>query len=72
MLVSAITLFNSHAVSNLGNKTKETNMYNEKTTAKTHLDSYKEDEQSNIFDIINEWKNFCHRQIAQGKFDIIA
>lgn len=28
--------------------------------------------QNRIFDVINEWKNFCHHQIEQGKFDIIA
>lgn len=28
--------------------------------------------QDKIFDVINEWKNFCHHQIEQGKFDIIA
>ena len=28
--------------------------------------------QMKIFESINEWKNFCHNQIEQGKFDIIA
>lgn len=25
-----------------------------------------------IFELINEWKDFCHHQIECGKFDIIA
>ena len=25
-----------------------------------------------IYDSINEWKNFCHEQILGGKLDIIA
>ena len=27
---------------------------------------------SEIYDSINEWKNFCHEQILGGKLDIIA
>ena len=26
----------------------------------------------NVFDSINQWKAFCHRQILGGKLDIIA
>jgi hypothetical protein len=51
-----------------------------KATGKTDKDSLvsnpkKESSMPNqdkIFDVINEWKNFCHHQIEQGKFDIIA
>lgn len=25
-----------------------------------------------VFDSINEWKNFCHSQILKGKLDVIA
>lgn len=25
-----------------------------------------------VYDCINEWKNFCHKQILGGKLDIIA
>ena len=25
-----------------------------------------------VFESINEWKNFCHAQISKGKLDIIA
>lgn len=27
---------------------------------------------SDVFKNINEWKHFCHKQIAKGKLDIIA
>ena len=30
------------------------------------------DNQAKVFESINEWKNFCHSQIEQGKLDIIA
>lgn len=46
-------------------------------TAFNSLASYpeitkKENETAKIFDSINEWKIFCHKQIANGKLDIIA
>ncbi|MCQ2754665.1 MAG: hypothetical protein MJ231_06425 [bacterium] len=27
---------------------------------------------SQIYDVINEWKYFCHKQILNGKLDIIV
>lgn len=27
---------------------------------------------NNVFDSINQWKAFCHRQILGGKLDVIA
>lgn len=29
-------------------------------------------DKAELFDSINEWKYFCHAQIAKGKLDIIA
>lgn len=31
-----------------------------------------ENRSKNVFDSINQWKAFCHRQILGGKLDIIA
>ena len=33
---------------------------------------YLNSDMDRIFDSINEWKGFCHRQISKGKLDIIA
>lgn len=29
-------------------------------------------DENNVFDSINQWKAFCHRQILGGKLDVIA
>ncbi len=29
-------------------------------------------EKKRLYDSINEWKFFCHKQILNGKFDVIA
>ena len=34
--------------------------------------SQSNDEEQKMFDAINEWKNFCHQQILNGKLDVIA
>ena len=31
-----------------------------------------QDDLPQVYDNINEWKNFCHKQILSGKLDIIA
>lgn len=31
-----------------------------------------ENEMTGLYDSINEWKSFCHKQILSGKLDIIA
>lgn len=31
-----------------------------------------ENRSKNVFDSINQWKAFCHRQILGGKLDVIA
>ena len=42
-------------------------------TAFNSLTSYiKALEMEKLFDSINEWKYFCHKQISKGNFDIIA
>ena len=28
--------------------------------------------EAKLFEAINEWKSFCHRQIVDGKLDVIA
>ena len=72
MLVSAIsannnTFFNTRVNSRGGEAYTE--------TALSFLNSNSQstsNKQSKLFDSINEWKNFCHKQIEQGKFDVIA
>lgn len=72
MQVSAISLNYGQTVSNSsvnskGNEICSDVAYNSLNFRNTSLDK-----QSKIFDAINEWKIFCHRQIEQGKFDVIA
>lgn len=40
----------------------------------TYLNSLtkQQEEKRNVYDSINEWKNFCHSQIAKGHLDVIA
>ena len=48
---------------------------NTSETALTFLNSasqHTDAKLNQVYDAINLWKNFCHRQIEQGKFDIIA
>lgn len=72
MQVSAISFNCCQTVLNSGLHGKNNDSYTE--TAFNSLNSRKNvaDKQSGIFDAINEWKNFCHAQIEQGKFDVIA
>lgn len=72
MLVSAISSNSCQTVSNATNKAKNTDCHTD--TAFNSLNSRKlvNEKQNNLFDSINEWKNFCHSQIEKGKFDIIA
>ena len=41
-------------------------------TSFSNLKSMSADNKSMVFDSINQWKNFCHRQILGEKLDIIA
>ena len=72
MLVSAITSNSCQTVFNTNSKVKNTECYTD--TAFNSLNSRKNvsEKQNRLFDSINEWKYFCHHQIEQGKFDIIA
>lgn len=73
MLVSAVSANSSQTVFNtrMKNDGSETNTV---ITPKTFKDSPSEpkETQAELFERINEWKYFCHKQIEQGKFDIIA
>lgn len=57
---------------------KAKNTDNNSDTTFNSLSSYqKKNEPDNkdlnkIYQTINEWKDFCHSQIAKGKLDIIA
>ena len=74
MQVSAVSaksttmVFNTKANSHYCDGVSETFSNYINTKSKT-ISSKKQDE---IYDSINEWKNFCHSQIEKGYFDIIA
>ncbi len=72
MLVSAISFYNSQTVSNLGTKIKDVNAFSEDKPSPSPTIKNDDNKQDDVFEIINEWKNFCHQQIKQGKFDIIV
>ena len=77
MLVSALS-----AISGSSLKSQNLN-YGSMTVNRAEnllVDNYKvnalqilpENRSKNVFDSINQWKAFCHRQILGGKLDIIA
>lgn len=74
MQVSAIssssckTVFNTRVNSRGGDNYAETSFSNLNSYSKKSASL----KQSQLFDSINEWKNFCHSQIEKGKFDVIA
>ena len=71
MLVSAISLSSSQTVFN----TRSFNYDNAEITSNYSSQYYKQNTTNNrekLFDLINEWKFFCHSQIEKGYFDIIA
>lgn len=72
MLVSAISYNSCQTVFNTGAKAKSGDCFVD--TVFNSLNSRKSvsDKQNKLFDSINEWKNFCHSQIEQGKLDIIV
>lgn len=49
---------------------------NADTTVNSFITSRRKDGADNngtdVYNSINEWKDFCHKQIAGGKLDIIA
>ena len=76
MLVSAISN-NRFLAANPCPYEKGCNKNNESSTDTTFnsLTSQKntsENDLAEIYDAINRWKIFCHKQIEAGKFDIIA
>lgn len=76
MIVSAVSV-NKIQSSRFGKATiskseeKNTDTTFTKSNAYPKNSQINEDEQK-IFDAINEWKNFCHQQILNGKLDVIA
>ena len=74
MLVSAISANDNTTLLTRINSRGGENSNNTETTL-TFLNSTNQrtDTKLNrVYDAINLWKNFCHRQIEQGKIDIIA
>lgn len=72
MLVSAVSANSIQTVFTTGIKTQEDAI---KKTAFNLLQDAPEnstEDKTSLYDSINEWKNFCHKQILEGKLDIIA
>lgn len=76
MLVSAISE-NFYNASNVFNK--NINACKKDTFGETSFNSlnpyYKKSfnsDRTRLYYSINEWKNFCHKQILSGKLDVIA
>ena len=79
MIVSAVSVMNYQKSKNSNfnkNFVNSTDRKNSDTVIKTSTFSSKKNQADNdeqkIFDAINEWKNFCHQQILNGKLDVIA
>lgn len=76
MLVSAISANGYNiAIHKNPNKTQSDKKADKKTdTAFNSLTSNTNSEKNlaEIYKSINEWKDFCHQQILDGKLDIIA
>ena len=71
MQVSAITMnyyqaYYNQKINSRGNDNTE--FLNLKLTSQVQ----KNNNQEKLFESINEWKEFCHHQIEQGKLDIFA
>ena len=72
MRVSAVSLNSQQTFFNIKNSRKVKN--NNEPASKALKNPSKTNSQNNskIYDSINEWKYFCHQQIEQGKLNIIA
>lgn len=75
MLVSAVSTnrhssHNSTRMVNDGEKNNNTEMAFNSLTLFSKKNNNTKD-LSKIYESINEWKLFCHKQIAKGKLDII-
>ena len=71
MQVSAITMnyyqaYYNQKINSRGNDSTDVSTLN--LTSQVQ----KNDNQEKLFESINEWKEFCHHQIEQGKLDIFA
>lgn len=72
MRVSAISMnyyraYYNQKINSRGNDNTEISKTNSSNPSQKNNDN-----KEKIFESINEWKNFCHSQIEQGKLDIIA
>ena len=73
MQVSAVsistlkTVFNTKANNKAYENNAEANVNHLNSKSKNN----KLDNNKKLYDSINEWKNFCHRQIEKGNFDVI-
>ena len=74
MQVSAVTANSSHTVFNTRANSRTLDGCEVAILKKGCLNSDRfssKDNRSELFDSINEWKNFCHAQIEKGNFDVI-
>ena len=72
MQVSAISMnyyraYYNQKINSRGNDNIESSKPNTSTPVQKSNDN-----KEKLFESINEWKNFCHKQIEQGRLDIIA
>lgn len=72
MQVSAISSANNHTVFNTRVNSRGGDNYIETAFNYLNLKEEPETQRNELFNSINEWKNFCHKQIENGKLDIIA
>ena len=79
MNVSAVSV--AQVTASVSNKSyKQNNLKNDKNikeTSSSTSNSYitpkdSVNDKSAIFDVINEWKDFCHKQILNGQIDVIV
>ena len=71
MLVSAVTANSIQTVFSTGIKNQDIGIKKTLNSLQEIPETTEKDKIS-IFDSINEWKYFCHKQILEGKLDIIA
>lgn len=65
---SSKTVFNTRANYRAGENSNENVLNHLNKTVKSNNFENK----NRVFDSINEWKNFCHRQIEKGNLDIVV
>ena len=79
MLVSAILANHGSINKNIGTNYYTTNERIHETIGETAFNSLASNSKKNsgieklgLYDSINEWKEFCHKQILNGNLDVIA